>query len=134
MRKKQWYLVVMVGLVTVMTLIGGCIPVDTGTDGEESDTGSFITSIWPMLIFIVLLFAMMYFVMIRPQRRRQREHRDFVEQLHRGDKVVTAGGIYGEVESVSEENVVLKIESGTTIRIAKSSIVTKQYEEEPRIG
>lgn len=134
MRKKQWYLVVMVGLVTVMTLIGGCIPVDTGTDGEESDTGSFITSIWPMLIFIVLLFAMMYFVMIRPQRRRQREHQDFVEQLHRGDKVVTAGGIYGEVESVSEENVVLKIESGTTIRIAKSSIVTKQYEEEPRIG
>ena len=134
MRKKQWYLVMMVGLITVMSLIGGCYPVDTGTDGEESESGSFITSIWPMLIFIVLLFAMMYFVMIRPQRKRQREHQDFVEQLHRGDKVVTAGGIYGEVESVSEDNVVLKIESGTTIRIAKSSIITKQYEDEPRIG
>lgn len=134
MRKKQWYLVVLVGLITIMTLLAGCIPVDTGTDGEGADTGSFATSIWPMLIFIVLLFAMMYFVMIRPQRRRQREHQEFVEQLHRGDKVVTSGGIYGEIESVSDENVVLRIESGGTMRIAKSSILTKQYEDEPRIG
>ena len=134
MRKKQWYLVVLVGLITIMTLLAGCIPVDTGTDGEESDAGSFATSIWPMLIFIVLLFAMMYFVMIRPQRRRQREHQEFVEQLHRGDKVVTSGGIYGEIESVSDENVLLRIESGGTMRIAKSSILTKQYDDEPRIG
>ena len=134
MRKKQWYLVVLVGLIAVMTLLAGCIPVDTGTDGEESDTGSFATSIWPMLIFIVLLFAMMYFVMIRPQRKRQREQQEFVEQLHSGDKVVTAGGIYGEIESVREDNVILKIESGGTIRIAKSSILTKQYDDEPRIG
>ena len=134
MRKKQWYLVVLVGLITVMTLLAGCIPADTGTDGEESDAGSFATSIWPMLIFIVLLFVMMYFVMIRPQRKRQREHQEFVEELHRGDKVVTAGGIYGEIESVSEDNVILKIESGGTMRIAKSSILTKQYDDEPRIG
>ena len=134
MRKKQWYLVVLVALITVMTLLAGCIPVDSGTDGEESDAGSFATSIWPMLIFIVLLFAMMYFVMIRPQRKRQREHQDFVAQLHRGDKVVTAGGIYGEIESVSEDSVVLKIDSGATMRIAKSSILTKQYDDEPTIG
>ena len=134
MRKKQWYLVALVGLVIVMTLLAGCYPVDTGTNGEESDSGSFINSIWPMLIFIVLLFAMMYFVMIRPQRRRQREHQDFIEQLHRGDRVVTAGGIYGEVESVSEDNVLLKVESGTTIRVAKSSVIAKQYEPEARIG
>lgn len=134
MRKKQWFLVVLVGLITVMTLLAGCIPVDTGTDGEESDTGNFATSIWPMLIFIVLLFAMMYFVMIRPQRKRQREHQDFVEQLHRGDKVVTTGGIFGEIESVSEDSVVLRIESGSTIRMAKSSIMTKQYDDEPKIG
>ena len=65
---------------------------------------------------------------------RQKEHQDFVEQMHRGDKVVTAGGIYGEIESVSEDNVVLKIEAGGTIRIAKSSILTKQYDDEPKIG
>ena len=134
MRKKQGYLVMLVGLITVMTLLAGCIPVDSGTDGEESDAGSFATSIWPMLIFVVLLFAMMYFVMIRPQRKRQKDHQEFVEQMHRGDKVVTAGGIYGEIESVGEDNVVLRIESGGTMRVAKSSILTKQYADEPRIG
>ncbi|HEY41597.1 MAG TPA: preprotein translocase subunit YajC [Dehalococcoidia bacterium] len=117
-----------------MTLLAGCIPVDSETNGEESDAGSFATSIWPMLIFIVLLFAMMYFVMIRPQRKRQKEHQDFVEQLHRGDKVVTAGGIYGEIESVSEDSVVLRIESGGTMRVSKGSIITKQYSDEPTIG
>ena len=134
MRKKQWYLVMLVGLITVMTLLAGCYPVDSETNGEESDAGSFATSIWPMLIFIVLLFAMMYFVMIRPQRKRQKEHQDFVEQLHRGDRIVTAGGIYGEIESVSEDSVVIRIESGGTMRIAKSSILTKQYDDEPKIG
>jgi len=133
-RKKQWYLVVLVGLISVTVLLAGCLPVDTETDGEEAGTSDFLTSIWPMLIFVVLLFAMMYFVMIRPQRKRQREHQDFVEQLHRGDRVVTAGGIYGEVESVSEDNVVLKVESGATMRISKGSIIAKQYDEEPKIG
>jgi preprotein translocase subunit YajC len=134
LRKKQWFLVVLVGLITVMTLLAGCYPVDSDTNGEESDTGSFATSIWPMLIFIVLLFVVMYFIMIRPQRKRQREHQDFVEQLHRGDRIVTAGGIYGEIESVSEDSVVIRIESGGTMRIAKSSIVTTQYSDEPKIG
>ena len=136
MGKKRWYLVILVGLIAVMTIIGGCYPVDSGTNGEETETGTgnFWGSIWPMLIFIVLLFAMMYFVMIRPQRRRQREHQDFVEQLHRGDKVVTTGGIYGEIESVSDENVVLRVESGAMIRVAKSSVITKQYSDEPTIG
>ena len=134
MRKKQWYLVMMVVLITVVTLLAGCYPVDTDTDGEETGTSDFWTGIWPMLIFIVLLFAMMYFVMIRPQRKRQREHQDFIEQLHRGDRVITAGGIYGEVESVSEDSVVLKIESGVTMRVSKGSVIAKQYEDEPRIG
>ena len=134
MRKKQWYLVMMVVLITVVTLLAGCYPVDTDTDGEEAGTSDFWTGIWPMLIFIVLLFAMMYFVMIRPQRKRQREHQDFIEQLHRGDRVITAGGIYGEVESVSEDSVVLKVESGVTMRVSKGSVIAKQYEDEPRIG
>ena len=134
MSKKKWYLVVLVGLISVTVLLAGCLPVSTETDGEEAGTTDFWTGIWPMLIFVVLLFAMMYFVMIRPQRKRQRDHQDFVEQLHRGDRVVTAGGIYGEVETVSEDSVVLKVESGATMRISKGSIIAKQYDEEPKIG
>lgn len=108
-------------LITLTSVIGGCVPAGETEGGE--------TSIWTLVIFIVLILAMMYFVMIRPQRKRQKEHQEMVEELKRGDRVITAGGIYGEIESVSEDNVVLKVESGATIRIAKSSVVGKQIRE-----
>ena len=52
-----------------------------------------------------------------------------VQELQKGDKVVTAGGIYGEIESIDENTVVMKVESGATIRIAKSSIVGRQAKQ-----
>jgi len=108
-------------LITLTSVMGGCVPAGESEGGE--------TSIWTLVIFIVLIFALMYFVMIRPQRKRQKEHQEMVEELKRGERVITAGGIYGEIESVSEDNVVLKVESGATIRIAKSSVVGKQIRE-----
>ena len=128
-KRKMLNMGVIVGfLSTTLVFMGGCIPEGTGEEGD------FTTSIWPILIFLVLLFGMMYFVMIRPQRKRQQEHQQLVEELRKGDKVITAGGIYGQIETVSDENVVLKIESGATIRVAKSSIVGKQEQGETRIG
>ena len=82
--------------------------------------------LWPLIAFMVLLFVMFYFMMIRPQRKRQREHDDMVHSLRKGDKIITAGGIYGQVESVSEENVLIKVESGATMRVSLSSIASKQ--------
>jgi len=78
------------------------------------------------IIFLVLIFAMMYFLMIRPQRKRQKEQEELLKELRRGERVVTAGGIYGQIESVSEDNVVLKVESGAMMRVAKGSITGKQ--------
>ncbi len=104
------------GLLTSVVFLGGCFPADA--EGE--------TSIWPMLIFVVLLFGLMYFVMIRPQRKRQREHQHLIEELKRGDRVVTAGGIYGVIESISEDSVTIKVESGATMRVAKGSVTLKQ--------
>jgi preprotein translocase subunit YajC len=78
------------------------------------------------LIFLVLISAMLYFLMIKPQRRRQKEHEQLMEQISRGEKVVAAGGIYGQIESVSEDTVVLKLESGATMRVAKDSVIAKQ--------
>jgi len=79
--------------------------------------------IWPMVILLVAMFGIMYFLMIRPQRKRQKEHQEMIEGLQKGNKVITAGGIYGQIESVSDDNVVLKIESGATMRVAKNSII-----------
>jgi preprotein translocase subunit YajC len=83
------------------------------------------TNIIFIIIFLVVIFVMFYFFMIRPQRKRQKEHEDLVSQLTGGDRVITAGGIYGQVESVGEDSVVLKVESGATVRVAKGSIAGK---------
>lgn len=104
-------------LIITLAFLGGCAP--EGTQGEG-------TSSVAMIVFLVVIFALMYFVMIRPQRKRQKEHQQLVEELKRGDRVITAGGIFGQIESVSEDSVVVKVESGTTIRIAKSSVAVRR--------
>ncbi len=108
-------------LITTLIFIGGCY--GTTEEGAEGDT---TTSTIYMIVFLVLIFAMFYFLMIRPQRKRQKEHQQLIEELRRGDRVVTAGGIFGVIESVSEDSVVIKVESGATMRVAKGSVALKQ--------
>lgn len=81
-----------------------------------------------LIIFLVLLVVLFYFMLIRPQRKRQKELQDLMGGLKKGDKVITIGGIYGQIESISEDNVVIKLESGATMRIAKGSVAGKQGE------
>ena len=83
-----------------------------------------------LIILVVVFFGMMYFLAIRPQRKRQQEHSELIANLQRGDKVITAGGIHGEIELISDDTVVLKVEGGTTMRILKYSIMRKQEEEQ----
>ena len=108
-------LVLIVGLlVPLLIFIGGCAP--AGGEGE----GGFDYTI---IIFLVLIFGVFYFLMIRPQRKRQKQHEALVQELKKGDRVITAGGIYGTIESLSDDSIVLKIESGATIRVARGSVV-----------
>ena len=79
-----------------------------------------------MFVFLALLFAMFYFLIIRPQRKRQKEHQGLLDELKRGDKVITIGGLYGQVDSISEDSIVIKIESGATVRLLKGGIAAKQ--------
>jgi preprotein translocase subunit YajC len=78
------------------------------------------------IVFLALMFGMVYFVLIRPQRKRQKEHEELTSELKKGDKVRTAGGIYGVLESVNDENVTMKVESGAIMRVAKDSVVSRQ--------
>ena len=87
-----------------------------------------LTTFGPLLLLVVLFFGVMYFFMIRPQRRRQQEHNELIEGLKRGDRVVTAGGICGEIDYIDEETVVLNLEAGSKLRILKHSVVRKQSE------
>ncbi len=101
-----------------LALMGGC------TTTEGGDTTSTIY----LVVFMALLFGIFYFLIIRPQRKRQKEHQELAEGLSQGDRVITVGGIYGRIESVQEDSVVLKVESGATIRVARNGIAGKQEE------
>jgi preprotein translocase subunit YajC len=81
---------------------------------------------WGMVIFLVAIFAVMYFLMIRPRQKQQKEHEEMTKELRAGDKVIIAGGIYGTIENLGEDTVTLKIESGATMRVARGSILAKQ--------
>ena len=93
------------------------------------EEGSSISSMLPMIGFLVLMGVGMYFLMIRPQRQRQKEQEEVKRGLRKGDKVVTASGIYGRIESMGEDNVVLELESGATMRVTKNSILGRQSEQ-----
>ena len=117
-RNRILSLVLTVGLSLALVFSGGCVP-----SGEGEGSGIDLVT---MVIFLVLIFGLMYLVLIRPQRKRQKEHEQMVLELGRGDKIITAGGIYGVIESISEESIVIKIESGMTMRVARGSIAGKR--------
>ncbi len=85
-----------------------------------------MTSGWYLIIFLVLIFGMSYFLMIRPLRQREKIHDRMVDELELGDTVITAGGMYGEVESIDENSIVLKVESGAKIRVTKGGVVGRR--------
>lgn len=74
------------------------------------------------ILMMVALFAIMYFLMIAPQQKKQKKVNAFRSTLKNGDKVMTAGGIYGRVREVKDNYVLLEIDNNVTIKIDKNSI------------
>lgn len=86
------------------------------------------------IIFIVLLFAVFYFMLIRPQQKRMREQMELINSLRVGDDVMTSSGIYGTISEVEEETVLVEVSEDVQVRMAKSAVsrVFKEAaEEEP---
>ncbi|HQQ71567.1 MAG TPA: preprotein translocase subunit YajC [Alicycliphilus sp.] len=71
---------------------------------------------------LVLMFVVLYFIMIRPQMKRQKEHRAMIEALAKGDEVATAGGLLGKVTSLGEGNVQLEIAAGVQVQVQRSAV------------
>ena len=80
-------------------------------------------SAFPMWGMLILIFVVMWFFMIRPQRKQQKELEKFRNELKKGDKVVTVGGIYGTVAEIQERTVLLKVDGDTKLRVDKNSLV-----------
>lgn len=93
---------------------------------EQSGAG-LIGSLLPLIV----LFAIFYFLIIRPQKKQQDNHKTMIEELKKGDKIITAGGMIVEVVKVEEEFFSVKLNDNTTAKIAKE-YVAKKYEHESK--
>jgi len=78
---------------------------------------------YQMFIMMGLIVVVFYFFMIRPQVRKQKEIKKFREELAKGDKVLTVGGIYGKVLEINEDNIVIEVEGQSKLRVAKAGII-----------
>lgn len=74
------------------------------------------------LVFLLVMFGVFYLFLIRPERRRRQQHRELVDSLKRGDKVVTVGGICGVIKKVEQDRISLEVADGMTVKVVKDSI------------
>lgn len=79
-------------------------------------------SLMQPLLLLVIFFLIFYFIAIRPQMKRQREHRAMVESLQRGDEVVTQGGLAGRIEEVGDSFLSLEVAQGVRVRVQKFAV------------
>ena len=88
--------------------------------GASGGMDSFMTTALP---FYVLLFVVLYFVMIRPQMKRQKEHKAMIEALAKGDEVVTAGGLLGKVTKLADSTLSVELAAGVEVQVQRSAVV-----------
>ena len=80
-------------------------------------------SSWSGLLMIVLIFVIFWLFFIRPQNKRAKEQQQFRENLKKGDKIVTFGGIHGKIDEVKESTVIVSVDHNTKIEFEKSAII-----------
>jgi preprotein translocase subunit YajC len=108
----------MKGIRIMITQLFAAYGPQGGASGQSSGGGSPMS----LIFMIIAIFAVMYFLMIRPQQRQKKQHQDMMSQLSKGDKVVTTGGIHGTVAGVKDSLVILKIADNVKVEINRSSV------------
>jgi preprotein translocase subunit YajC len=93
--------------------------------GGEGGPGAFTGFVFPL----VIVMAIFYFILIRPQLKRQKQHQSMLTSLQRGDKVITTGGIHGTIVGLKDDVVVLKVADTTKLEVSKSAIAGVKSKE-----
>ncbi len=88
--------------------------------GQSGGMAGMVSSLLPL----ILIFVVFYFLLIRPQQKKAKDHQLMLESIKKGDKVITAGGIYGVVESVGTNTLVLKIAENVKVKFGKGYIAS----------
>ncbi len=89
------------------------------TAAGGSDMQSTLVGMLPL----VLMFAVLYFVMIRPQMKKQKEHRAMIDALAKGDEVVTAGGLLGRISRIGDSHIGVELAAGVEVQMQRSAVV-----------
>jgi preprotein translocase subunit YajC len=89
-----------------------------GAGGEAPGAGSFVTSLIPFAAII----GIFYFLIIRPQNKKQKETKRMLDSVKKGDKVVTIGGLHGVIQSVKEQSVIVKVDDNVKLEFNRSAI------------
>ena len=102
-------------------MLGLAFALDLPSGGQAAQSGiqSFLNSGLPMFVIMIGIF---YFLLIRPQQKKAKEHRALLDSLKKGDSVVTAGGVFGKVTNLDENIVTLEIAPGVNIKIKKGHV------------
>ena len=90
-------------------------PAATATDSPFGSLGTMLP--------LVLMFVVLYFVMIRPQMKRQKEHKTMIDALAKGDEVVTSGGLLGKISKIGESFLSVEIANGVEIQVQRTAVV-----------
>ena len=96
----------------------------------EAAGGQAANELTSTLVMFGLIFAVFYFLLIRPQQKRQKEHQGMLESLKRGDDVVTTGGLHGTIKAVTPQTMRVEISQGVTVTIEKSQIAARASQGE----
>ncbi len=105
-------------------------PAFAQTAGAPGGAAAALSTFMPL----VLIFLIMYFLLIRPQQKKLKEHRAMVEALRRGDQVLTGGGILGKVHKVHDDGILeVEIAEGVRVRIPRSTITQVMAKTEPAV-
>lgn len=112
----------MTNLLNILLLAQTPAPVAEAATEGTTGGGSFLGGGMESILLIVAMIAIFYFLMIRPQQKQQKKLQQMRDALKAGDKVITAGGIFGKIVEVKDDYVVVAINDGVKIRVLKTAV------------
>ena len=98
-----------------------------GANGGQAGQAGGLAGFLP----IIILFAIFYFLLIRPQQKKAKEHRDMISNLKKGHRIVTSGGIYGTILSIDDTTIGLEIAENVKIKISRGNVAALITDNEP---
>ena len=96
------------------------------TAQAQTAAGGAQPSAFEMFVPFIFIFVIFYFLIIRPQGKRQKEHQKFLTELKRGDEVITASGILGRIEGITDQFITLEIADGVKVKMLRNQVATSQ--------